>query len=222
MGAKRSARRTAPRQPLQERGRARFEALLDTVEVMLAEHEPDQIGFYQIAERAGMPAASVYHFFPTKNAAFLALARRYLDHFRQGARRPIDPAETGSWQDVIRKRHERAVAYYNAHPPAMKLILGVQPFLEIHDADSTANEDISKLLLEDLRRTFHFPYVAGPEQKFLICLSIADAIWRISFAAHRRITPDFAREATRATLAYMRTFLPEVLEPRGVDQVSQG
>ncbi len=211
---KRPARRTAPRQPLQERGRARFEALLDTVEAMLAEHEPDQIGFYQIAQQAGMPAASVYHFFPTKSAAFLALAERYLNHFRRDAQHPVEAADIGCWQDVIRIRYERAVAYYNAYPPAMKLILGAQPFLEIRSADTTANEDISKHLLEQLRQAFHFPFLAEPEQKFLICLSIADAIWRISFTAHGRITPGYAREATQATLAYMRTFLPEVLEPR--------
>jgi len=217
-GDERAARRSTPRRPLQERGRARFEALLDTVEAMLAENDPDQIGYYEIAERAGMPAATIYHFFPTKSAAFLALAERYLDHFRKAALQPINPGEIDSWQDFVRTGHQRAIEYYNAHPSAMKLILGAQPFLEIRSADSTANEDISRQLLEALRRAFHFPFIRDPEQKFLISLSISDAIWRVSFTQHGRITTDYAREATIASLAYMRTFLPERLEPRDASE----
>lgn len=211
--AKRPPRRKTPRQPLQERGRARFEALVDALEALLAEQEPDQIGLYQIAERAGMPPASAYHFFPTKNAAFLALAERYLEHFRRTGLQPIDVAE-GSWQDAFRAGHGRAVAYYNAHPPAMKLLFGAQPLLEISFADNTANQDIANQVLGEFHRAFHLPFIRNPERKFLIGMAIADTIWRISFQENRMITPDYAEEATRATIAYFRTFLPDNLERR--------
>jgi AcrR family transcriptional regulator len=204
----------APRQPLQERGRVRFEALLDTVEAMLADHDPDEIGFYQIAERAGMAAASVYHFFPTKSAVFLALAERYFAHFRQGLDFEAAAHETTTWQSYVRLRQERGVAYYNTHPPAMKLILGAQPFLEIRSEDSSVNKEVSRQAYDQLQRMFYVPFIRDPERKFLIALSIADAIWRISYTEHGYITPDYAAEALQATLAYLRTFLPEVLEPR--------
>ncbi len=54
---------------------------------------PDDIGLYQIAEEAGVPPASTYHFFPTKDAAFLALAQRYLDGFVAASAEPIDAVE---------------------------------------------------------------------------------------------------------------------------------
>src|SRR5579859_6857501 len=79
-------RRTLPRKPVQARGRARYEAILDVLESLLAESDWDQIGYYQIVERAGMPAASVYHFFPSRNALAGALADRYFEHFRREAR----------------------------------------------------------------------------------------------------------------------------------------
>ncbi|MDR3509222.1 MAG: TetR/AcrR family transcriptional regulator, partial [Caulobacteraceae bacterium] len=209
------ARRSAPRRPLQERGRARFEALLDTVEAMLVDQEPDQIGFYQIAERAGMAAASVYHFFPTKSAVFVALADRYFNHFRQAALEVPEDGDIRAWQDFVRARHRRAVAYYNAHPPAMKLILGAQPFLEIRSEDSSVNKEVSQQALAHIGRRFHLPRLVDPEMKFLISVSLADAVWRISYTEHGCITEPYAAEATRATLAYLHTFLPEALEPRG-------
>lgn len=211
---KRAGRRAGPRRPLQERGRARYEALLDCVEAMVVERDPTEIGFYEIAEKAGMAAASVYHFFPTKNAMFLALAERYFDHFRRGASVELDAARPSTWQDYFRQRHERAVAYYNANVPAMRLILGAQPFLDIRSVDNLVNKELSRRSYERLGCFFHLPYIVEPERKFLIGLSLADATWRISFTEHGRITPDYSAEATRAVLAYMRTFLPEDLEPR--------
>ncbi|MDR3509087.1 MAG: TetR/AcrR family transcriptional regulator [Caulobacteraceae bacterium] len=207
-------RRTEPRRPLQERGRARYDALLNTLAAMLETQEPDAIGYYQLAEKAGIPPASMYHFFPSKGAAFLALAERYLDVFRKGVRAPLDPARTHGWQDVIRLRHRQSVAYYNANRPAMKLILGAQPFLEVRAADRSADEDISGQILASIDGMFELPPIEAAPRKFLITLSIADAIWRIAYNTHGQITPDYQAEALDACLAYCRGFLPERLVKR--------
>lgn len=206
----------APRRPLQARGRVRFDALLDTVEAMLVDQAPDEIGFYEIAERAGMKPASVYHFFPTKSAAFLALAQRYFAHFQEGIAFDDARAASASWQEYMAFRHQRAVDYYNGHLPAMKLILGAQPFLEIGFHDAAVNKVVSQGALDQMRRLFWMPFIRNVENRFLIALSIVDAIWRVSYAEHGRITPDYAAEATTAAIAYLRTFLPETLEPRAV------
>src|SRR5882757_2380501 len=94
-------RRVAPRAPSSDRGVQRYTALLDATERLLRTHSPDDIGLYQIAEEAGVPPASTYHFFPTKDAAFLALAQRYLDGFVAVSAEPIDAAELKSWQHLI-------------------------------------------------------------------------------------------------------------------------
>ncbi|OYW87702.1 MAG: hypothetical protein B7Z22_03915 [Hyphomonas sp. 32-62-5] len=60
--------------------------------MLLADHSPDEIGLYQIADQANVPPGSVYHFFPTKEAAFLALANRYLSGFEALTRKPIAPS----------------------------------------------------------------------------------------------------------------------------------
>lgn len=213
-GAKRAPRRTTPRKPSQERGRARYEAILDVLESLLAETDWDQIGYYQLVERAGMPAASIYHFFPTKSALFTALAERYFQHFRDSSRTFCETCSFPRWQDFVAHNHKGAVEYYNTHQAAMKLILGSQPFMEIRQSDENTNRVISNIVLEAFRRMYELPYIQDPSRKFLIVMAIADAVWRTSLDEHGYITPVYEEEATRAVIAFCRTFLPEELEPK--------
>ena len=79
---------------------ARFQKLLDAADSLLAEQHVEQIGLYQIAEQAAVPTASVYHFFPNKEAALLALAERHHEALQCIARAPLlPPPET--WQDLV-------------------------------------------------------------------------------------------------------------------------
>jgi AcrR family transcriptional regulator len=211
--AARAARRTTPRKPLQERGRARYEAILDVLESLLAETDWDQIGYYQIVERAGMPAASVYHFFPSRNALVMALADRYFEHFRHEAQRFTAHCDFPRWQDFVAAGHRMSVEFYNSHPAAMKLILGFQPFMEIHQSDSSVNRVVTDQMVGAFRRMYELPYIQDPHRKFLIVLAIGDAVWRTSLDEHGHITPVYEEEATRAVIAYFRTFLPEDLQP---------
>jgi AcrR family transcriptional regulator len=209
--------RAVPRRPLQERGRVRYEALLDAAEALLSERDLDDIGYYEIVKRAGMPAASAYHFFPTKSAIFMALAERYFEHFVLDATR-IPRKAWPHWQDLLTTMHRRAAAYYNGHKAAMKLILGAQPFLELQQADSSTNHKISAQILETLRAIYELPFIKDAERRFLVAIAISDGIWRSSFSEFGRITPEYQAEGVRAVVAYMRTFLPEHLEPRKADQ----
>jgi AcrR family transcriptional regulator len=212
--AKRAPRRTTPRKPSQERGRARYEAILDVLESLLTENDWNQIGYYQIVEKTGMPAASIYHFFPTKSALFMALADRYFEHFKEASERFSEACNFTRWQDFLASRHASAVEYYNSHHGAMKLILGTQPFTEIRRSDESTNRTIANMILDAFGKTYELPYIQDPQRKFLVAVAIGDAVWRTSFDEHGLVTPVYAEEATRAVIAFCRTFLPEHLELR--------
>ena len=207
------ANRSRPRKPLQERGRARYEAMLDAAEALLAQQEIEDIGYYEIVKRARMPAASAYHFFPTKSAIFMALAERHFAHFiGEASRGPLRPHE--NWQGAVAEAHATAVTYYNSHPGAMKLILGAQPFLEVQIADFGANRTISALMLESFTAAYELPLIRDLERKFLVAVAISDGVWRASYSAFGKITKEYAEDALRAVLAYLRSFLPEQMELR--------
>ena len=215
-----TAARTLPdsrqraRQPSRERGQLRFQALLDATEALLREHNPDDIGLYQIARRARIAPASVYHFFPTKNAALLAVAERYHADMRLMVSAPVPASRLLSWQDLLIIRQQRAVDYYNSHIPAAKIFLGIHPSWEIHQADLRYNQTASESLFSFYDRLFLMPYVQDPQEKFALTYAIADAIRSVSFERYGTITPKYAQEAIAACIAYCRTFLPDRIEPR--------
>ena len=172
-GPERLQRRSVPRIPRQERGRARYEAMLDAAELFLEGREIEEIGFCEIVKQAGMPAASAYHFSPNKSAIFMALAERYFKHFvERASKHPIRPHSR--WQDLVADTHKSSIAYYNTHKAAMKLILGAQPFLELQLADSNANRAISAQTVESFRSMYEMPQIRDMDRKFLIAVAISD------------------------------------------------
>lgn len=213
-------RQLSPRKPSRERGVIRFAALVDAVEVLLADHSPDEIGLYQIADQASVPPGSVYHFFPTKEAAFLALANRYLSGFEALTRKPIAPSALQSWQSLMAWDQKQAMQFYNRHPAALKLLLGGFGGLETRQADAQYNIQAGKEMYHRLDTVFHMPFVRDPETKFHITIEILDAVWRISYLKHGRITEKFFLEAVDACTAYCRLFLPERIELREVHRTS--
>lgn len=65
------------RLPRQERGRRRVDEILDAAEALIIEAGPSACSVQELARRAGASVGSMYHFFPTKDAIFEALRRRY-------------------------------------------------------------------------------------------------------------------------------------------------
>src|SRR5271170_7255277 len=90
-----------PRRPSQQRSRLRFEMLLDAADALLSDKETTDVGLYDIAGAANVPPASVYHLFPTKEAAFVALAERYLSGLTVRVNQPAPIGELRRWQDLV-------------------------------------------------------------------------------------------------------------------------
>ena len=212
---KKIARREAgPRKPSRGLGVVRFNALLAATEKLLVDHNPDDVGLYQIAEEAGAPIASAYHFFPTKDAAFLALAEHYLQRFIALSAEPIEAAKLRSWQDLFEADCRRTMEYYNAHPPAMKIFYSGYGSSAVRQADIRFTTTIAQSIYRRMDGAFHMPALKNATKIFHIGLAIMDAVWAISYQQHGEITEEFFRDGVAAGQAYHRLFLPEYVEPR--------
>ena len=86
----------APRSALhQKRSRLRQQALLDAAEAMIAEAGLDGLAMREVGRRAGVPVASVYHYFPSASAMVRALAVRHLDRVSALVRSKVEDAPAG-------------------------------------------------------------------------------------------------------------------------------
>lgn len=203
----------SPRVPSRGRGVLRYAALLDATAQLLEREAPDAIGLYQIAEAAGVPPASVYHFFPTKEAAYVALATRCSEELLEVHRTPIEARRIKSWQDLYRIDARRAMEFYNANPPYLKIIYGGYGGVDARNVDMVLALSFSKSSYDRLSRLFQMPVIREPDRKFEVRLAILDSIWQVSVRREGRITEEYFEESLRATIAYACHYIPPIVEP---------
>lgn len=204
---------TPHRAPMRKRGLERFSLLLDATADLLAELVNEDISLAQIAERAGVPLASVYHFFPNRNAAFVALAQRYHAELGASARAPVEPPPE-TWQDYIANRQRHGAGYLNANPAALRLFMGAGVSVEVRNTDLNGNAELARLRAAYLRATFDMPNIPDLEDKVAVSIALVDGIWAMSYSLHRQIAPRYLNESIRSAIAYLRCYLPEVVGRR--------
>lgn len=198
-------------------GIVRYRALLDELERMLDASETHEVSLAELAAASGTRVASVYHFFPSKTAALAALAERFIEQIATVLEEPAGGRGHESWEALVVGQGARVRAYYNSHPTASKLLLGPDYSWQIRQIDLEQMPRLARLLHEACVREFVLPPTEDLVERFALALTIIDSIWAVSYARFGSITDDYAREAERAALAYLRGHLPTyALRRRGL------
>ncbi|MFI2811370.1 MULTISPECIES: TetR/AcrR family transcriptional regulator [Microbulbifer] len=203
-----------PRRPQRRNGREKYEKLLDSLEALLFAKEASEITLADLSDAAGVPTASIYHFFPSKDAAITALAERYFDtSFNEGAFRPAE-TEFSSWQEMVCLVCERALSYYQSNESMQKLRFGPDGSWAIRDLVLSNNQRLAQILYDSCMREFQLPDSNDWNSRFLVAISISDTLWSLSYTLYGRITDEMVSEAKRATIAYLKMYIGELLEKR--------
>ena len=114
-----SKRRLSPRKtPRQERSRATVEALLEATADILIREGYTKLTTNRIAERAGVNIASLYQYFPGKDAIVAELRRRHGADQRAALRQVLAEHTTGELESTIRTLVSVGVAGH-AHAPRL-------------------------------------------------------------------------------------------------------
>jgi len=201
-------RRPAARKATQARGRARRAELLETGRTLLASHTLDQIGMIAIAEAAGIPASSAYHFFPEVGDLWKELVRTIA--LAKVEDEPQAP-EADEWETLV----EGALDYYqhvfNTDRAARQLMLGPRTPPDIKHAGCKEDFRFGAALWMAIRSQFVLPELADSRELFFKALLVADVFFSLSVADHDRVTDAALREAKLAVIAYLRAYLPKRL-----------
>jgi AcrR family transcriptional regulator len=193
----------SPRRPQRANGMARYQHLLDAAEALLARDGSGALTIQALAREAGVPMASVYHYFPSAPAVSVALSERYMAGFHELAAQPIEGFEAMTWEEVVTILVQRGVAFYRAHPYAQTLVLGSDHSWHIRRADLDNNRamvaGIATLITDKLP-----PIPPEPlAEAVFIGIGLADAVFSLSIAEHGHITDAYAEEAATAICGYM-------------------
>lgn len=165
-----------------------------------------------VAERAGIPLSSAYHFFGDISELWKELARTIA---ARQASEDLDLPRVSSWQELIRASlfHHRGA--FNSDPAARKLMLGPHTPPDIKNAACKEDFRFGTALWTAVRTQFVLPELADSRELFFKALLIADVFFSLSVAEHDRVTDDALEEAVFATTAYLSIYLPTQLATVG-------
>lgn len=102
--------------PRQERSRATVHAILDAATDILTRYGYARLTTNRIAERAGVNIASLYQYFPGKEAIVAELRRRHLAESGETARQVLAEHRYSSHETAIRALVSAGIAIHAAAP----------------------------------------------------------------------------------------------------------
>jgi len=143
------------RRPTQARSKKRVDDILNAAKSLISEKGSAQLKIHDIADRAGVTPASIYQYFPSKNAITFALAQETFDKafFTLSDNLPATTCKS----DACKVLHEMIEQYYQAylHDPAMLDIwVSVSADKTIQDLDLQDSRRHAELIFECIKQYY--------------------------------------------------------------------
>jgi AcrR family transcriptional regulator len=193
------------REPRQERGRRRIDALLDAADALFGEVGYEAATTNAIARRAGASVGSLYQFFPDKEAILRALAARYREQLR-AVHDAVLNAETARlpWPALYDRIVDALADFHAAHPGFRPLFHGSTTSAEL--ARAAAELDAECVRRADAMMAAGLPDL-DPERRRLYAVlnvEVLKALLRVAESGDRAWRARVIAEAKRMLHAYMR------------------
>ncbi|MBD9413241.1 TetR/AcrR family transcriptional regulator [Pseudomonas sp. PDM16] len=193
---------------------ARIELILQAARELLGSEGFTGLTIYAVAERAGIPPSSVYHFFASVPALLEALTADIHAAFRDCLLQPVEHAALRDWRDLSRVIEERMLAIYARDSAARQLILAQHGLSEVTQADRQHDLELGRRMQSLFDRHFPLPQLPEDVDVFTLAMELGDRVYARSVQLHGEITPRMAEEGMRVFNAYLALYLPPALPKR--------
>ena len=190
-----------------KRGRERRKLLLKAAYELLCVRPVEDVSFRDIADKAGVPEGSAYHFFANRFDVFSALAEELSDQFIEAHRRKVPPSRRRSWQALAEYLVDVGAKVYAKNPPARQLLIGGKTPPEVKQADRINDRAVGNIMHEVFAEYFELPESDEMRNAFYYFIEITDLLFTLSVIEHGKITPAMLAEAKRAGIGYLGTYL---------------
>lgn len=208
----------AKRATFQHRGIERRKVLVESCRRLLVEHHVGAFGLAEVAEAAGVPKTSVYHFFPRIDDLLGAVAVEVAADLLAWLNRPIS-GPFATWPDVVAAFTEAGRQFYAQHRDALEIQLGPYTPSDIKTRDRDNDMAVGRLLKAAISRHFVLPDLPDGDGVFFRAIEIADLMFMLSVRAHNALDDFHVAEAARAASAYLGLYLPPLLPRAPLDSL---
>ena len=191
------------KKPSQDRSRDTVDVILQATSFLLNERGYDALTTNRIAARAGVNIATLYQYFPNKQAVFAELMRRHASQTRAAALAVLEAERDGGLAATIRALVEANIAMHKITPRLHRIFTEEGPRLGIGVIESPSD-------LEMRRRAAAFCDSArgrleNPELVLWIATTAVHSLIHLAIVERPDdfASPEFAEELTRLVTAYL-------------------
>jgi AcrR family transcriptional regulator len=147
---------TVRRVPRQARGAATFNAILDATGRLLDEAGPEMVTTNLVAEVAGVNIATLYQYFPSKEAILLALFKRDTDaRIAMVNERFAGLGEADDWRERWMSVLDEVIRQARTHPGSGSLRRAMRSSPELHAYDREAVVRSARMIASELVKRGH-------------------------------------------------------------------
>lgn len=194
-----------------QQGRLRRQKLLAAAKELSKTTPIAHITLADVCDKAGIPRASAYHFFPNVSAIFLAL--RYLNTSEVIKKlEVVDVAKYNRWQDYLSALVETGVDAIQADPTVARLIYETNaPAFENNQFGNHVERQITQMIYDKLASQYKMPAFESIYKQMFVGYGIVNGVLQLAYRTDGKINESFRREAVSALINYLRSYLPENL-----------
>jgi len=198
--------RKAPTRPavVQRRGVERVQAILNAAETLLGEDGYEAATLKAIGERAGIPTASLYHYFADRHQVEAELVQRHLRELDARVVAALENRNLRTLRDAIDAVIDPYLAYFREHPDFIQLwFAGRNPTLgELARAfdDSQANQ-LWRFLIDQ-----NLILADTPEFVVQLAFEVGNRLFDVAFRRSPTGDDTTIDEARRLLTAYLETY----------------
>jgi AcrR family transcriptional regulator len=190
---------------VQRRRVQRVTAILDAAEALLGEHGYEAATLKAIGERAGIPTASVYHYFADRHEVDLELMQRHRRELDERVAAALYDPQPRTLRDAVDAVINPLLAYYREHPSVVELWFSGRHNATLgemaHEWDETQAQQLWQYLIElELLRP------DTPQDALHLAFEAGDRLFDVAFRRSPTGDDTIIDEARRLITAYLETY----------------
>ena len=185
---------------------------------LLNESSFDDITYQQIADDAGIPLASCYHFYKSKLDLVRVLADELTDQYLIAVLAEERFRSFDNWRDCVTAHVRYTVEHHNKSPAELQIFFSGSVSFKVRLDALRREKMIGARLLDILQSKFDMPNLDDAEDVFYRAVEIARTVLALDFQEKGSINDVSATEAARAMTGYLAYYFPPVIRPKAVGQ----
>jgi AcrR family transcriptional regulator len=201
-----TATRHRRRQPMQERSRQRVERILAAALNLLEESGGAAVTTRAIAERAGVPVATLYQFFPNREAILEEILLAYLDHRDADAAATLAQVQVDTLEQAVASFFEFHREQYRSHPKLVALYYAQRGRGAIPDPRA------HRAWIAELIHTYLTERALVrsdlDQMVLMVAIEIGDRVVELAYRADPNGDPAILREGQVALTRYLQAYSP--------------